>query len=131
MSHAEKAQGGDRIFASPLAKQVAKEQNVDLSKVQGTGIEGSITKGDVEKFAASQAQKPKEVVKETPKPEVSAKPAAPAAATGTTAGPEPNQYSDVEVTNMRRVIASRLLESKQTIPHYYLTARIEMDAINK
>lgn len=90
-----------------------------MSKVKGTGPEGRIVKEDVENFKPSAAA--------TAKPAAASKPA-PANAPTTAAGPA---YTDVPTTNMRRVIANRLLESKTTMPHYYLTSEINMEKINK
>ncbi|KAB2620194.1 dihydrolipoyllysine-residue acetyltransferase component 2 of pyruvate dehydrogenase complex [Pyrus ussuriensis x Pyrus communis] len=90
---------GDRIFASPLARSLAEEHKVPLSSIKGTGPDGSIVKADVEEYLASHG-------KEAPK----AKGAAPAAL----------DYTDIPHSQIRKITASRLLFSKQTIPHYYL-----------
>ncbi|KAG2174264.1 hypothetical protein INT43_004287, partial [Umbelopsis isabellina] len=110
----------DRIKASPIAQKIANERGIDLSKVKGTGPEGRIVKEDVENFKPSAAAS-------KPAAASAAKPA-PANAPTTAAGPA---YTDVPTTNMRRVIANRLLESKTTMPHYYLTSEINMEKINK
>ncbi|GAA5836259.1 hypothetical protein JCM3766R1_003470 [Sporobolomyces carnicolor] len=100
------------ILATPMAKRLALEQGVPLAQVKGTGPEGRILKEDVEKFKSS-----------------SASASAPAqAASAPAAGA---QYVDTPASNMRKVIASRLTESKQTIPHYYLTVEVNMDRVNK
>ncbi|KAI6007309.1 pyruvate dehydrogenase [Pisolithus albus] len=96
---------GDRIFASPIAKKIALERGVPLSKVQGTGPEGRIIREDVEKY----------------QPPVSA--AAPATPTA--------EYVDIPISNMRKVIGTRLTQSKQELPHYYLTVEINMDRVLK
>ena len=100
---------GDRIFASPVAKKIALERGIPLAKVKGTGPEGRILREDVEKYQA------------TPAAATSA--AQPAAST-----PE---YTDIPVTNMRRTIGQRLTQSKQELPHYYLTLDINMDKVFK
>ncbi|GAA5923667.1 hypothetical protein JCM3775_000465 [Rhodotorula graminis] len=108
------------ILATPMAKRLALEQGVPLAQVKGTGPEGRILKEDVEKFAASKPSG------------ASAAPAGPAAAAkaspsaGAGAG-----YVDTPVSNMRRVIAQRLTESKTNTPHYYLTVEVNMDRVNK
>ncbi|GAA5966771.1 hypothetical protein JCM21900_002911 [Sporobolomyces salmonicolor] len=103
------------ILATPVAKRLALEQGIPLAKVKGTGPDGRITKGDVEKYQSSAA--PAGV----PSPAASASPAAGAGAA----------YTDIPASNMRRVIAARLTESKSTIPHYYLTVEVNMDRVNK
>lgn len=126
---------GGKIMASPLARVTAAEQGVDLSTVKGTGMYGSITKHDV-------LTAPKAVV-ETVK--IIEKAVAGAAAAKAVEQPkkaaQPTQqqfandadgdYTDEPLTNMRKVIAKRLTESKQTVPHYYVTVEVEMDAVNK
>ncbi|OAD54368.1 hypothetical protein WN48_08082 [Eufriesea mexicana] len=94
---------GDRIYASPLAKRLAAEKGLSLEGLKGSGLFGSITSKDL---AGAQA--------------VGAQPAV-AAVAGAPAG------VDVPLSNIRAVIAKRLLESKQTIPHYYLSVDIKMD----
>ncbi|GAA5892386.1 uncharacterized protein JCM6883_007339 [Sporobolomyces salmoneus] len=121
-SSAPKKSGGlelstDRpvILATPMAKRLALEQGVPLAQVKGTGPEGRILKEDVEKFKSSSAS--------------SSSASAPAQASS---APAPGaQYVDTPASNMRKVIASRLTESKSTIPHYYLTVEVNMDRVNK
>ncbi|OJT03060.1 Dihydrolipoyllysine-residue acetyltransferase component of pyruvate dehydrogenase complex, mitochondrial [Trametes pubescens] len=104
---------GDRIFASPIAKKIALEKGIPLAKVKGTGPNGRIIREDVEKYQA---------------PAASAS-AAPAAAPSPSASlPE---YTDTPVSNMRRTIGTRLTQSKQELPHYYLTLDINMDKVFK
>ncbi|KIO31879.1 hypothetical protein M407DRAFT_241627 [Tulasnella calospora MUT 4182] len=100
---------GERIFASPIAKKIALEQGIPLAKVKGTGPDGRITREDVEKY----------------KPGSTA-----AAAPASKAAAEP-EYEDIPVSNMRKVIGQRLLQSKQEIPHYYVTVDIDMGRVNK
>ncbi|HEY0769873.1 MAG TPA: 2-oxo acid dehydrogenase subunit E2, partial [Sphingobacteriaceae bacterium] len=111
-SHAEHSSNG-RIKASPLAKKMAKDKGVDISKVPGTGDQGRITKRDVEGYKPSQAA------------------AAPAKA-----GAAPVQlpkvvgqesFEEIPVSQMRKTIAKRLAESKFSAPHFYLTMEINMD----
>ncbi|KAG2315690.1 hypothetical protein Bca4012_066502 [Brassica carinata] len=94
----------DRIFASPLAKKLAEDNSVPLSSIKGTGPEGRIVKADVEEYLASRG---KETTAKPSKPTDSKAPAL--------------DYVDIPHTQIRKVTASRLAFSKQTIPHYYLT----------
>ncbi|MEL0241397.1 MAG: 2-oxo acid dehydrogenase subunit E2 [Flavobacteriaceae bacterium] len=102
-----------RIFASPLAKKLAKEKGLDLSTVKGSGEHGRIIRRDVEQAQVVAA------------PAASAK-AQPAAAPVVVASGVENKES-VKNSQMRKVIAKRLSESKFTAPHYYLTVEVEMD----
>lgn len=109
--------GGNRVFASPLARRIAAEKGIDLSGVKGTGPHGRIVKADL---AAA-------------KPGVAT--AAPSAARAPSAGVDAKKQSDLlgmaytEIPNnsIRKVVASRLLESKQTVPHFYLTVDCRID----
>ena len=101
-----------RIKASPLAKKLAKEKGIDLSKVHGSGDNGRITKNDIDNF--------KEVEQV-----VSAQPSAKPAAQPIISGQE--GYRDVDNSQIRKVIAKRLGESKFSAPHFYLTMEINMD----
>ncbi|GAA5866453.1 hypothetical protein JCM3774_004689 [Rhodotorula dairenensis] len=105
------------ILASPMAKRLALEQGVPLAQVKGTGPGGRITKEDVEKFKASAP------AAAAAGPAAAAK-ASPAAGAGAA-------YVDTPVSNMRRVIAGRLTESKSSTPHYYLTVEVNMDRVSK
>ncbi|XP_029429445.1 dihydrolipoyllysine-residue acetyltransferase component of pyruvate dehydrogenase complex, mitochondrial isoform X1 [Rhinatrema bivittatum] len=103
-----------RVFASPLAKKLAAEKDINLTQVKGTGPDGRITKKDIESFVPPKVA-PVQVTAAaptTPSPAVSAIP------TGV--------FTDIPITNIRRVIAQRLMQSKQTIPHYYLSIDINM-----
>ena len=120
---------GDRIKASPLAKRIAAELGVDLAGVTGTGPNGRIVKEDVEAAAAGGAPKSAPVAA-TPAPAATAPAPAPSAA--------PAQIPDfgipheaIKLSNMRKTIARRLTESKQTVPHIYLTVDIRLDALLK
>ena len=101
-----------RVKASPLAKKLAAEKGIDISKVQGSGDAGRIIKSDIDNYkpAAQTA------VAEAPK---AATPSAPAGQVS---------FDEVPVSQMRKVIAKRLAESKFTAPHFYLTMVIDMDA---
>ncbi len=108
----QQANAGGRVYASPLAKRIAQEKNIDISKVQGSGPRGRVVKSDIENARPGMAG------------------AAPKAA-----GPDAKKladllgmkYTELPNSNIRKMIASRLLESKQTIPHFYLTVDCILD----
>lgn len=119
---AASASAGGRVIASPAARRVAAEQGVSLDGIQGTGPNSRILQADVQEQGAS--------VKAAPAPAAAtaaAPRAAPAAAQPLSAG----DYTDIPNSNVRKVIASRLSQSKQTIPHYYLSVDVTMDAVLK
>jgi len=113
---------GARIFASPLARRIAAEKGLNLASLSGSGPHGRIVKADVEGAVAA------------PKPA-----AAPAAAAAPAPAPvssasvaklyEGRAYTEVPLDGMRRVIAARLTEAKQTIPHFYLRREVRLDAL--
>ncbi len=114
---------GDRVKASPLARRIAAEKGVDLASLSGSGPNGRIVKADV---AAAQAGAAPVTSAAQPAPEAAA-PAAPA---------KPAAIPDIpheatKLSNMRKTIARRLTESKQTVPHIYLTVDIRLDALLK
>lgn len=103
-----------RIKASPLAKKMAAEKGIDLGKVQGSGDGGRIVKSDVDNYKQSAVQ--------------AAPAAASAAAAAITSAPAGQvSFEEVPVSQMRKVIAKRLAESKFSAPHFYLTMAINMD----
>ncbi|WP_341897944.1 pyruvate dehydrogenase complex dihydrolipoamide acetyltransferase [Ferrovibrio terrae] len=117
------AKSGERVFASPLARRIAQQNNVDLKAVSGSGPHGRIVKADIEKAPKGSA-------------------AASAAAAGKAAapvasGPGARQLADLlkmpyklePLSGMRKTIARRLTESKQTVPHFYLTIDTEIDEL--
>ncbi|KAJ9079433.1 pyruvate dehydrogenase complex dihydrolipoamide acetyltransferase component (E2), variant 2 [Entomophthora muscae] len=106
---------GERVFASPLAKKLANEKGIELSDITGTGPNSRITKADVENHQPS-------TKRSSPPAPVSAAPAPPS-----TSG----AYTDIPLSNIRKVIATRLTESKQQIPHYYLTVEANVDKVMK
>ncbi|MEM6945534.1 MAG: pyruvate dehydrogenase complex dihydrolipoamide acetyltransferase, partial [Pseudomonadota bacterium] len=120
---------GQRIFASPLARRIAKDKGLDLAQIKGSGPHGRIVKADVENATAA----PKAAVADAPK-------AAAAPAAAPPAGPSADavakmyadrQYREVPLDGMRKTIAARLTEAKQTIPHFYLRRDIKLDALLK
>jgi pyruvate dehydrogenase E2 component (dihydrolipoamide acetyltransferase) len=118
LAHAAPA-SGDRAVASPLAKRMAQQAGLDLSRVRGSGPNGRIVKADVEAALAK-----------GPAPQAAAAPAPaarmPAAPVNTAAL---GAHSAVPHSTMRKVIARRLSESKQNVPHFYVSMDIELDAL--
>ena len=120
---------GDRVFASPLARRVAAGAKLDISKISGSGPHGRIVKADVEKAMSSGAisAAPTAAAQAAPAQQPAAKPASPA---GEAAVDDFGQsYRAVKNSMMRRTIAKRLLESKTTIPHFYLTIECNIDEL--
>ena len=99
---------GGRVFASPLARRMAEQQGIDLSSLNGSGPNGRIVKADIEAYAGG---------------------AAPTAVPAPIAGETP--YELVPVNNIRKVVARRLTESKQQVPHFYMTVDCNIDALLK
>ena len=108
---------GGRIFVSPLAKKIAKDKGINLADVKGSGENGRIVKKDVENYT------PAATVEATPTQTTQT---ATPLATYTPVGEE--SYEEVKNSQMRKVIAKRLGESKFTAPHYYLTIELDMDS---
>jgi pyruvate dehydrogenase E2 component (dihydrolipoamide acetyltransferase) len=117
------ASGGERIFVSPLARRMARQAGLDLSGLTGSGPHGRIVKADIE--AALHGKAPVAAAPApAPAPGPAARPAAPAPAITAPHQLLPN-------STMRKVIARRLTEAKQTIPHFYVSMDIEIDALLK
>ncbi len=123
------ASSGARVFASPLARRIAANKGLDLAAISGSGPRGRIVKADVEASTAAPVA-------------VSTTPAATPAVTSSTVamamGPdaaavmrmyEGRSYEEVPLDGMRKIIASRLTEAKQSIPHFYLRRDIRLDAL--
>jgi len=122
---AERKADGERIFASPLARRLAAEAGIDLKSVAGSGPNGRIVKADIESAkAAPRAAAP---AAKAPAAGVPLQAPAPTPA-GVTPIP-PGDYTELALSTMRKVIAKRLQESKQTIPHFYLTVDCEIDGL--
>jgi len=120
---------GERVFASPLARRIAKSEGVDITAVSGSGPHGRIVKRDVEAAIAGGAKAPAAADKSPVTP-------APAMATGPSTDAvlklfEEGSYELVKHDGMRKTIAKRLQESKQTIPHFYVSVDCELDALLK
>ena len=118
-------QDGDRVKASPLARRIAAEKSIDLATLQGSGPNGRIVRADLEGAKSGHA----------PAAAASA-PAAETAAPAPVAAAKPAAIPDIphtaeKLSNVRKTIARRLTESKQTVPHIYLTVDIRLDALLK
>jgi len=113
---------GERVFASPLAKRMAKQAGIDLSSVAGSGPNGRVVRADVEAAVGGAKAAPASAAA----PVAAAAPA-PRAPAAVIAAP----HTLVPHSNMRRVIARRLTEAKSTIPHFYVSMDIEIDALLK
>ncbi|MCO4840575.1 MAG: pyruvate dehydrogenase complex dihydrolipoamide acetyltransferase [Rhodobacteraceae bacterium] len=116
------AKDGNRVFASPLARRIAADKGVDLTTMTGSGPRGRIVKADVEGASAA------------PEAVSAAAPTAAAMPTSASADAVAKMYADREYTEiplngMRKVIAARLTEAKQTVPHFYLRRDINLDAL--
>lgn len=109
-------QNTDRIKASPLAKKLAEDKGIDITKVKGSGEHGRIVKRDIENYKAEPAASKSSEAKTA---------SAPAVSLPSVVGQE--SYDEVPVSQMRKTIAKRLSESKFTAPHFYLTMEINMD----
>ncbi|MCW2383554.1 pyruvate dehydrogenase E2 component (dihydrolipoamide acetyltransferase) [Sphingobium sp. B1D7B] len=122
------ASSGDRVKASPLARRIATNSGIDLAAVSGTGPNGRIVKADLEGVKpGSTAPKPAASPSAAPAASAPAAPA-PVAATAQDFG-IPHEVE--KLSNMRKTIARRLTESKQQVPHIYLTVDVRLDALLK
>ena len=117
------ASEGERVRSSPLVRKIAKDNNVDLSQIPGTGASGRITKSDIvghlEQGTKPAARAP------------SAPPAAPASAGAKPAAAQPLPGELVPMSKMRAIIAKRMVESKQTSPHVHTVFKVDMTRIVK
>jgi len=109
-----------RIKASPLAKKLAEENQLDLALIQGSGDQGRIIKRDIEAYLANKTAQP-----QTQPPPAKASPTAKTVVFAPVVGEE--VYEDQPISQMRKTIARRLAESKFGAPHFYLTMEINMD----
>lgn len=131
-----------KIFASPLAKRIAKMNNLDLTGVKGTGPRGRIVERDVRAILSGGAPRPAAtapIADQSQAAKASAvAPAATGAGTTLASGPnlaqvkslyEPGSYEEITLDGMRKTVAKRLVESKQTVPHFYLSIDVELDQL--
>ncbi len=110
---------GDRIFATPLAKRIAKDKGVDLGSVKGSGPYGRIVKADIEGAKTGAA------------PSAAAASSAPVLSGDEKVNAFGQVYTEVPVNNIKRITAKRLIESKTTVPHFYLTIDCQIDELLK
>ncbi len=114
-----------RVFATPLARRLAKEKGIDLAQISGTGPKGRIVKSDILNLKTG-AQSPSPNSSPSPTPQMSS-------------GPDAKQlsdmlsmeYTEIPNSNVRKIVARRLVESKQTVPHFYLTIECQIDTLMK
>ena len=148
------AQAGDRVNASPLARRLAQATGVDLATLKGSGPNGRIVKADLdaappakgnvdEAFIRRAIDTPAPATEAAPPTPVAAKPGAPtpvarpgaptpvAKAPAGLPPPAGVPAEAIKLSNMRKTIARRLAESKQTVPHFYLTVDVRLDALLK
>ncbi len=136
------AEASGRIFASPLARRIAKDAGLDLAALQGSGPHGRVVERDVRgaiEAGTGKAAPTKSAAPEAaPQAAAPAKPAAPGAALAqgmsgeqVKAMFEKGSFEEVPLDGMRKTIAKRLVESKQTVPHFYLALDVELDALLK
>jgi pyruvate dehydrogenase E2 component (dihydrolipoamide acetyltransferase) len=118
------AAAGERVRSSPLVRKIAKDNNVDLSQVPGTGASGRITKTDI---VSHLEQGPKPVAAAS----VAVPASAPAPAAAKPAAPQPQPGELVPMTKMRSIIAQRMVESKRTSPHVHTVFKVDMTRIVK
>ena len=120
---APKDDSGERIIASPLARRIAEQKGIDLASVTGSGPRGRIVKADVE---GAEGGKPAAPAKQDATSEM-AEPRVPSKTPAESEYGAP--YEEEKLTNVRKVIARRLTESKQQVPHYYLAVDVRLDAL--
>ena len=118
-----RAAGGERLFASPLARRMADQAGIDLTALTGSGPGGRIVRADIEAYRAPAVPAPAPAAVAAPPPA----PAAPRPPTPTPTIAAPHRV--VPHTSIRKVIARRLTEAKSSIPHFYVSMDIELDAM--
>jgi len=121
---------GERIFASPLARRIAAEKGLDLAQMTGSGPHGRIVKADVVDAKAAAAPAPAAAPEPSAEKAPAAAPAGPSA-DAVAAMYQGRDYEEMKLDGMRKTIAARLTEAKQTVPHFYLRRDIRLDALMK
>ncbi len=120
---------GERIFASPLARRMAERAGLDLAQLAGSGPHGRIVKSDIEAALAKGPAAPRPPAARAPAP-AGAPVQLPSYSKDQVVALAGNAaYTEVPLTNMRRIIAKRMQEAKATIPHFYLTVDCEIDSL--
>ena len=122
---------GPRVFATPLARRMAKQAGISLESLKGTGPNGRIVRADIEAAQQGRAAAPAPAAAVPPAAVSAAAPEPPAAVPA----PKPvvltAPHRLVPHTTVRKIIARRLTEAKQTVPHFYVSMDIELDALLK
>jgi pyruvate dehydrogenase E2 component (dihydrolipoamide acetyltransferase) len=118
---------GSKVFASPLARRLARESGIDVSAISGTGPKGRVVKADVE--AAKSGKTPLKAAASAPAATAGAALAGGMSKAQVLALYPEGSYELVPNDGMRKVVAARLTESKQTVPHFYLTLDCKIDAL--
>ncbi|WP_374306408.1 pyruvate dehydrogenase complex dihydrolipoamide acetyltransferase [Methylocella sp.] len=125
--------GGARLFASPLARRLAKAGGLDLSSVKGSGPHGRIVERDVKAALAAPRAQPQVAETASPPAPAAAASAAPVSAPASDEAIKkfyaPGSYEEAAHDSMRKTIARRLVEASQTIPHFYLSVDCDLDAL--
>ncbi|PST20417.1 pyruvate dehydrogenase complex dihydrolipoamide acetyltransferase [Rhizobium sp. JAB6] len=131
VASAPAANDGHRTFASPLARRLAKEAGIDVTAVSGTGPHGRVVKKDIEAAVSGGTAKAASAAAPAAQPAAAAAPAAPKGMSDDAVLKlfEQGSYELVPHDGMRKTIAKRLQESKQTIPHFYVSVDCELDAL--
>lgn len=111
--NASSSHDGDRVFATPLARRIAEQKNIDLKSIKGSGPYGRIVRADVENTSASVKSIANAATNDPSK----------------TVNAFGMEYTAIPNNNIRKVVARRLLESKQTVPHFYLTIECVLDKL--
>ncbi len=119
------ANGAARVFASPLARRLAASEGLDLAKVTGSGPKGRIVKRDIEAVVQSGGAKASSAAMATS----ASAPASSMSSDAIRAMYEDGSYEEIPHNAMRKIVAARLTESKQTVPHFYLTIECEIDRL--
>src|SRR6056297_446376 len=123
---------GERIFASPLARRIAADKGIDLTGVKGSGPRGRIVKADLEGASAPARDDSAKADQAAPAaPAASSQMPAGASADAVAAMYEGREYQEIKLDGMRKTIAARLTEAKQTVPHFYLRRDIRLDPLLK
>ena len=129
---AARSSNDDRVKASPLAKRIATEKGIDLTLLTGTGPNGRIVKEDVEAFSgAGRSPAPATAMDPGLRREAPTADSRPSTGSGLTVNGGDIPHEVVKLSNMRKTIARRLTESKQQVPHIYLTVDVRLDALLK
>ncbi|MFG6567741.1 MULTISPECIES: pyruvate dehydrogenase complex dihydrolipoamide acetyltransferase [unclassified Sulfitobacter] len=125
---APKDDKGGRIFASPLARRIAADKGLDLTQIEGSGPRGRIVKADVESAQQTAANTDSPAAAKDAAPVTQPAPAGPSS-DAVRKMYEDREVEEVKLDGMRKTIAARLTEAKQTVPHFYLRRDIQIDAL--